>query len=949
MSKVGSLKSFVPFHCVTHVFCIPAAQQTQRKRPHKMAEAAGLTLAVVAMTSLLKDCVDLFLYIDAARNSDRDYQVLDTKLDVERTLLLQWAERVRLTSQNYDRRLDDDRTHDAILKVLGSVKDLLNNGNQLRARYGLQIVEDLGLQASKTPSELQNIPQDSGESISSKGIRRFTEGLKAQDLVFRKNTSTLTKVRWAIRDKDKFECLIQDLSYFTARLNDLIPDKDLKMIPMARCDLEGHRLEKLKLVLDGFKDESAIRSAATDLANENCQRRILDRIWFRVMSDRQASVRSPYDGTFDWALEPSVKVSLKARWDNLREWFQNGLGIYWVSGKAGSGKSTLMKHTYTQKKTNTLLQQWAAGGQFRKADFFFWGLGTDLQKSQEGLSRALLFSILDSEPSLIQDMLPTMWKEAFQSEQSTLNPPSKAEIALAFQVFRAHQTRGSTTDDRVKYCFFVDGLDEYLGNCLDAIDFIKDLSSIPDVKIIVSSRPIPSCENEFASSPKLRLQDLTHDDIKDYVEATLGPHLRMDTMYDGNQKIASQIIQDIVKKASGVFLWVVLACRSVREGLAACDYLPELRKRVDDLPAELDDLFKQMLGKQEPRYQAQGAKMLSLCYHNQRTIGIDAMPTIGLALADEVSFQTQSLSDCENMDLSMIHTKCQAMEGRVRSRCCGLLEIHSPPTGPREQCWCARPLHGNQNHDDSGDSTVSFLHRTVFEFLENYSGQKLACLETRDETFNADLVLAWISVHLTKLSLKSFPVRDKQMSYSIRNALRHSRQTPRQFHAELIPAKCRLVDFLNNLILSHDGSDFFKGKWSVLKVADDLLPVSADRVAQAMGIQQPVEAHDIRDAHWIQNLINDDPLKTELAGSVNGEQGETSNCELLETSPPLDWLGDDHPRTSFKFSVSGAGSWMRDDFTESGLSVPDTSITPGHSFKDILNSIEQDLGEVFLN
>lgn len=888
-----------------------------------MAEAAGLTLAVVAMTSLFKDCVDLFLYIDSARNSDREYQILDTKLDIERTLLLQWAERVKLTSRDYDRRLDDDRTHEAILKALRSVKRLLNNSNQLTRRYGLQTVDDPDVQTCAMLSDTPEIPQDPREPISSKGIRRFTRALKTLNRGEtdgrRKESAPLTRMRWAIRDKDKFGCLIQDLSYFTTRLNDLVPDKDHTMVPMARSDLKGQRLEKLKLVLDGFKDQSAIRSAATDLANENCQRRILDRIWFRLMSDRQASVRSPHYRTLDWVLEPTENTHSKASWDNLHDWLQTGLGIYWVSGKAGSGKSTLMKHIYAQDRTDDLLQQWAAGSQYRKAGFFFWGLGSDLQKSQEGLSRALLFSILDSEPALVQSALPGMWKEAYQSEDATLSPPSKAEMAFAFQVFRAHQTRGKTTDGRVKYCFFIDGLDEYSGNCLDAIDFIKDVSSITDVKIIASSRPIPSCENEFAPGPKLRLQDLTHKDIQRYVETTLEPQLREDAIHDCDES-SGQIIQDIVKKADGVFLWVILACRSVREGLAANDYLPELRRRVDGLPAELDDLFKQMLGKQEPRYQAQRAKMLSLCYQNLRTTGIDAMPTIGLALANESNFQTHSFSDCEAMRLSMIRRKCQAVEGRIRSRCCGLLEIHHPPAGPIDQCWCVRTLHGHRNHDEIADSTVRFMHRTVFEFLETCPGQRLACLETRDETFSADLVLAWVSVHLTSLCLKSFPIRSVQMSSCIRNIMRHSRQTPRQFQGRLVPAKCRLVDLLTNLIVSHDGSQFFQSKWSVLNVCDNVHLISADRVAQAMGIQQPVEAHDILEAHRIQNLIKDDP--DELAGSVNGVHGDKPDIQLLEMSMSVCdeveqtevWARDDHSWTSYDFGISGVGSWAGKDF-----------------------------------
>lgn len=32
--------------------------------------------------------------------------------------------------------------------------------------------------------------------------------------------------------------------------------------------------------------------------------------------------------------------------DSIAEWLESGSGVYWISGKAGSGKSTLMKHLF---------------------------------------------------------------------------------------------------------------------------------------------------------------------------------------------------------------------------------------------------------------------------------------------------------------------------------------------------------------------------------------------------------------------------------------------------------------------------------------------------------------------------------------------------------------------------------------------------------------------------
>lgn len=62
--------------------------------PTATAEAAGLVLGVVALAGLFKDCVDLFSYIKAAQAMGSEYHLLETRLDIEKTLLLRWAERV---------------------------------------------------------------------------------------------------------------------------------------------------------------------------------------------------------------------------------------------------------------------------------------------------------------------------------------------------------------------------------------------------------------------------------------------------------------------------------------------------------------------------------------------------------------------------------------------------------------------------------------------------------------------------------------------------------------------------------------------------------------------------------------------------------------------------------------------------------------------------------------
>ena len=71
-----------------------------------MAEVAGLALGVIGLAGVVgafKDVIDLFTLFTDSKQFGRDYEILDTKLDIERTILFHWAERVKLLQPNYDR------------------------------------------------------------------------------------------------------------------------------------------------------------------------------------------------------------------------------------------------------------------------------------------------------------------------------------------------------------------------------------------------------------------------------------------------------------------------------------------------------------------------------------------------------------------------------------------------------------------------------------------------------------------------------------------------------------------------------------------------------------------------------------------------------------------------------------------------------------------------------
>ena len=313
-------------------------------------------------------------------------------------------------------------------------------------------------------------------------------------------------------------------------------------------------------------------------------------------------------------------------------------------------------------------------------NFFFYALGSSEQKTQLGLERALVYQVLNAEPSLIPELLPHMWREALDSNKY-LGVPSPAELKTVITHI------GQGLNCARKFCFFIDGLDEYEGDCSRGISTIRHLAVNPNVKVIVASRPIPDCVQSFRGFRTLQLQDLTKRDITNYANDVIGSHAYIKQLAQNQSPtVLADICHNIASKASGVFLWVVLACGSLLKGFASHDTIESLNARIDELPEELEDLFRHMLRKIGPRYQAQAAKLLRVCYENKLN-GEPDLPTIGLAIVEDARFELVHGSPLETSPVAK-RPKCEGLEARLRSHCRGLLEIQKLQLSNIWLCFC---------------------------------------------------------------------------------------------------------------------------------------------------------------------------------------------------------------------------------------------------------------------
>ncbi|KAK8004946.1 hypothetical protein PG990_010983 [Apiospora arundinis] len=466
-----------------------------------MAEAAGLAIGVAALALTLQDCLDLYSYISSGLSLDRDLEILTTKLDIEKLVLLGWAESIRLANESFDQRLEKEEKRSTLEKVLLCIRRLLSESNALELRYGLEKVED-GSWVPNKPIVSEDVTKRFIHDFENLKIRitqkhRASKSRKVNDLPWEKaNASAWKRVRWAIRDNKKFRDLIEELAYFNSKLYQLMAPSSEPTAEINSWDnLPGNFEQDFITEQEVEMHVKGIRSSGADAAKAKRESQVglvLGGLWFRTMNDRQEVVKAVHSKTFEWSFstDPEVTEHIEANWDSLPDWLgdDKNSGLYWVTGKAGSGKSTLMKHVAHHKETQNSLINWANGRSMLIKTFFFWFAGLPEQRSLQGLWRALLYKILHRRTELIPKLLPNLWREVINSDElttSSLMLPTTAEVQKAFQTLETLKSEC--------FCFFIDGLDEYSGDQSDAISLITTLSSSPNVKVVVSSRPIPSC------------------------------------------------------------------------------------------------------------------------------------------------------------------------------------------------------------------------------------------------------------------------------------------------------------------------------------------------------------------------------------------------------------------------------------------------------------------------
>ncbi|KIX01612.1 uncharacterized protein Z518_09338 [Rhinocladiella mackenziei CBS 650.93] len=291
------------------------------------------------------------------------------------------------------------------------------------------------------------------------------------------------------------------------------------------------------------------------------------------IEDGRKHIASAVTGTGLWLTQNSA----------FADWIQSdNKGVFWIVGKPGSGKSTLIKHFLQQSncrregKPATLT-----------ASYFFDPFGNTFERSSVKFFRALLHQFwiqakrLECEHDILESstfQITSQLRKSRWGESSVLI--DQLDLLLS-ELGQAHPL-----------FLVVDALDDCEeAGTLEILGFFRrvlDKIQVKHLRIIVSARSTTLSCNE--KDVRVFADQENQEDIATFTRTLIGIHQPEDENL--LLRFKDQILEVILEKASGIFLWVSLILPVLRNKTQQnSDVLQTLR----NLPTDLDSVYHMVL------------------------------------------------------------------------------------------------------------------------------------------------------------------------------------------------------------------------------------------------------------------------------------------------------------------------------------------------------------------
>ena len=414
---------------------------------------------------------------------------------------------------------------------------------------------------------------------------------------------------------------------------------------------------------------------------------LCDSLDFAERSHRYERIKEAHLTTFDWIFEKSEL--------GLISWLRKGTGIYWIQGKPGSGKSTLMKFLHDHPQTSEILNQWRQGRNHTSAWFFFNERGSYIEKSFEGLLRSVVRELISKNDWLAELVLEVYFER--------VKRPSKQEQNWQIQdLERALSAIVSQREQDLEVLLFLDALDEYSGPPEMIAEFVQSLvQSVPDsktkVKILLSSRPWDAFVTSFGQQPGFKMHEQTKGDMRIFVLDHLGTTHALASsstpVEDSLNPTTRDVVSTIVDRAEGVFLWVRLVIKSLL-GAGQDVTTLQLKELLQALPNGLEELYERTIERIPRTCRLEAFIVLEIVNRAFRNLSVQVV-TGAASCALGKTFE--ECAETAKKTLGSMDDEQAALQ--LKNLCGGLIETYHDKD----------PL--------GGCTRVQFMHQTVKDFV----------------------------------------------------------------------------------------------------------------------------------------------------------------------------------------------------------------------------------------
>ena len=287
------------------------------------------------------------------------------------------------------------------------------------------------------------------------------------------------------------------------------------------------------------------------------------------MNSRRNNIDDAHPDTCDWLFGTTEFE----QW-----WYGEDLGthngVLWIKGKPGAGKSTLMNHTlsYCEREFNNHLI----------VAHFFNGRGGDLETTPLGMMRSIVYQLVKKDSASYQSFLG-LYREKLEQNRSEWQW-QEAELKKFLRSIVKQPKLHSKP-----LLVLVDALDECVEKEIRGlVDFLESLSvnavqNGVTLRICLSSRHYPWVSMKKNLELIVERSDEHGIDIATYVREKL---------IIEDHRIENQIR----KKASGVFMWVVLVVAMLNKAYDEGRH-EAMQKTLDEIPEDLEDILDMILSK----------------------------------------------------------------------------------------------------------------------------------------------------------------------------------------------------------------------------------------------------------------------------------------------------------------------------------------------------------------